>query len=137
VPRPRITVYLVKYLSWRYNDECTVPYSATFEKAFRSRAKAELYRRELELQARGGDDPGYEGYEALNTNWTDSRIRDWLTQFKLTEPPRDPDSGRRQWTPEWLTQAEAQLGRDEYLRFCELFDTGSYFYHIVETEMEL
>ena len=45
--------------------------------------------------------------------------------------------GRFDWTPLWVAQAESQLGHETFLRFCELFDGGSYFYHVVETEMEL
>lgn len=139
MPRQRVTVYLVKHLGWAYNDECTVPHCATFEKAFRNREKAEFYRRELELNLRGNDplDFEYEGPPRFETNWDDTRICAWLARFKLADPPLNPDSGRFDWTTEWLTRAEAQLGYDEFLRFCELFDRASYYYHVIETEMEI
>jgi len=132
MPRPRIKVYVVKHLSWHYNDECTIPGSADLEKCFLSRDKAELYRRELELQ--GPADP-YEELAPLRTNWPEERIRAWLAQFHLSEPPRDV-RGRYQWDEEWLIWVEGVLGREDYLRFCELFDRP-YYYHVIETEMEV
>jgi|GEM_PF-7001091 len=139
MPRQRVTVYLVKHLGWAYNDECTVPHCAVFEKAFRSREKAELYRRELELNLRSDEQPNFDadGPHPLETNWDDERIRTWLARFKLTDPPPNAINGRFEWTAEWLAQAETQLGRDEFLRFCELFDRASYCYHVIETEMEI
>jgi hypothetical protein len=133
MPRPRIKVYVVKHLSWHYNDECTIPGSADLEKCFLSRDKAELYRRELELEAR--DVPEEDGPIELHTRWPEERIRAWLAQFHLSEPPRDI-GGRYEWDEEWLIWAEGVLGREGYLRFGEMFDRP-YYYHVIETEMEV
>lgn len=138
MPRPRVTVFIVKSLSWAYNDECTVPHSAEFERAFRTRERAELYRRELELHLFDTPPQWYDEPRDLGTNWPAERVRAWVAQFGLPEPPvSDYDETRFEWTDEWLAAAQQQLGREAYVRFCELFDRGARNFHVVETELEL
>jgi hypothetical protein len=139
MPRPRTIVYLVKHLTWAYNDECTVPHSAQLERAFRDRENAEFYRRELELGIFDRDEDFQDDYEerrGIATNWDEARVLSWLAKYNLATPERN-FRGELMWQAEWLFAARTQLGREEFLRFCEMFDREAYTYHIIETEIEL
>jgi hypothetical protein len=79
-----------------------------------------------------------DGPTDLGTDWPAERVRAWAAQFALPEPPVSAyDPNRFEWTDEWLAAAQAQLGREAYVRFCELFDRGASNFHVIETELEL
>ena len=136
--RTRRTVYLIKALSWHYNDECTIPGSAGVHRAFARKQDAEKARLRLELACHNEGSPGEPPTSGINLD--DEVLEARLREFGLPAPPMTDDEAEYPfylWGDDaWHERAEEQLGTAEYLRF---FDgiTRPYYYHVVETELEL
>jgi hypothetical protein len=127
--KTRRKVYIIKSLNWYYNDEVTIPADAKVVTAYARREDAEAARTLLESEAlsRGGE-------PSFQTTWDDDRINEWLRRFDVPRPPEY--RGKPIWT-DWRWQGESieRLG-NRWEEFCEMFDVP-WFYHVVETELEV
>lgn len=124
--KTRRKVYVIKSLSWYYNDEVTIPGDARVVTAYARREDAERERLRLETEARR--DPFAEA--SFGTTWDAERINAWLARFGVSRPANDLWN---HWT--WRSDA-LQIVGERWEEFCEMFDEP-WFYHVIETELEV
>jgi hypothetical protein len=133
--RPTRTVYLIKALHWRYNDECTIPFWADLQKAYARREDAERERRRLEREAR--KDP-YSEAPANELQIDEEEVPRWLSRFGVPAPPNAPGQDLPNYHDEaWHASARQQLGEERYDEFAQAFFADEpYYYHVLQTELE-
>ena len=131
----RRTVYVIKELTWHYNDECTIPHSADVIKAYARRDEAERQRFIMELGANYR--PEEDAFGRPPQPADGSSPETYLQRFDVLLPPVVDDDYRAWNSPEWHQQVLAQLGPERYDEFRQAFSARTYYYHVVETELEV
>jgi hypothetical protein len=133
MPRERRTVYVIKSLSWHYNDECTIPATASLHLAYARREDADRECRRLEILSRCG-----EGVEMpLQLAIDEEAALGLLQQLDVPSPPYCEWMGTLDWHHEgWHERMFQRLGPQGYEVLAQAFQADPYFYHVVETELE-
>jgi hypothetical protein len=129
-------VYIIKSLSWHYNDECTIPGDAQLHTAYARREDAERARRQLEREARRSP---YSEAPLYELRISEAEVPAWLARFDVPVPPNDLEEGiANVWDEAWHAQVRERLGQERYDEFAQaFFNDEPYYYHVIETELEV